>query len=175
MAARRVLSVHSIFREVPIKPRVRSCLVTSCADQVLPERARPARIVAQHRGTRRQAPGQIARGRHRARPTGRSEAESDPFRGSGRGPEDGVCRERRSFGRRARAADSPARNAAFGGRRLAAIATTDINRFILTRQADVMAASAGDDRKERRFSNGEINRELTTLKRIFIWRVKTGS
>jgi hypothetical protein len=25
----------------------------------------------------------------------------------------------------------------------------------------------GDDRTERRFSNGEINRELTTLKRIF--------
>ena len=79
----------------------------------------------------------------------------------------------------------------FGGRRLAAIATTDINRFILTRQADVIAAGErprpargaeapsasergwgpassekSDDRKERRFSNDEINRELTTLKRI---------
>ena len=73
----------------------------------------------------------------------------------------------------------------FGGRRLAAIATTDINKFILTRQADVMVAGErprpargaespsasergwgpassekSDDRKERRFSNGEINREL---------------
>ena len=80
----------------------------------------------------------------------------------------------------------------FGGRRLAATATTDINRFIPTRQADVIAAGErprpargaetpsasergwgpanrekSDDRKERRFSNGEINRELTTLKRIF--------
>ena len=55
----------------------------------------------------------------------------------------------------------------FAGRRLAAIATTEINKFILTRQADVMVAGDGDDRKERRFSNGEINRELTTLKRIF--------
>jgi integrase len=30
-----------------------------------------------------------------------------------------------------------------------------------------MVSGEGDDRKERRFSNGEINRELTTLKRIF--------
>lgn len=35
------------------------------------------------------------------------------------------------------------------------------------RQADVIVSGEGDDRKERRFSNGEINRELTTLKRIF--------
>jgi hypothetical protein len=55
----------------------------------------------------------------------------------------------------------------FGSRRLATIATTDINRFILARQADVMVVGDGDERKERRFSNGEINRELTTLKRIF--------
>jgi integrase len=55
----------------------------------------------------------------------------------------------------------------FAGRRLAAIATTEINKFILTRQAKVIVAGDGDDRKERRFSNGEINRELTTLKRIF--------
>ena len=80
----------------------------------------------------------------------------------------------------------------FAGRRLATIATTDINKFILTRQADVISAGGrprpargaetpsasergwgpanrekSDDRKERRFSNGEINRELTTLKRIF--------
>src|SRR5438093_13410474 len=51
-------------------------------DQVLPERPRPARVVAQHEGMRRQAPAQIARGRHRARPAGRFEAESDPVRGS---------------------------------------------------------------------------------------------
>ncbi len=55
----------------------------------------------------------------------------------------------------------------FGGRRLATIRTPDINTFILKRQADVIVSGEGDDRKERRFSNGEINRELTTLKRIF--------
>ena len=47
------------------------------------------------------------------------------------------------------------------------IRTPDINMFILKRQADVIVSGEGDDRKERRFSNGEINRELTTLKRIF--------
>src|SRR3984893_6249384 len=116
----------------------------SVVDQVLPERARPARIVAQHEGRRGQASAQIAGGRYRARPTGRSKAESNPVRGSGGGPEDGVRRERPPFGRRARAADFRLHLMThFGGRRLAAIATTDINRFILTRQADVMVASDG--------------------------------
>src|SRR5205807_8554333 len=41
------------------------------------------------------------------------------------------------------------------------------NTFILKRQDDVMVSGEGDNRKEQRFSNGEINRELTTLKRIF--------
>src|SRR5438552_5025167 len=84
----------------------------SVVDQVLPERARHARIVAQHEGRRRQAPAQIARGRHRARLAGRSEAESNSLRGSGRGPEDGVRGERTTFSRRARATDSPAPDAA---------------------------------------------------------------
>jgi integrase len=52
----------------------------------------------------------------------------------------------------------------FGGRRLAAITTADVNAFILKRQKDVMLV--GEDDEERRYSNGEINRELTTLKRI---------
>lgn len=55
----------------------------------------------------------------------------------------------------------------FGGRRLATITTPDINTFILKRQADVIATGEGDERTERKVSNGEINRELTTLKRIF--------
>src|SRR5438093_10693560 len=55
----------------------------------------------------------------------------------------------------------------FCGRRLATIRTSDVNTFILKRQADVIVSGEGDDLKERRFSNGEINRELTTLKRIF--------
>jgi integrase len=55
----------------------------------------------------------------------------------------------------------------FGGRRLATITTADANTFILKRRADVMVFAEGEDRTERRVSNGEINRELTTLKRIF--------
>src|SRR5438132_6614081 len=85
----------------------------SVVDQVLPERSRHARVVSQHEGKRRQASAQIARGRHRARPTGRSETESDPFRGSGRGPEDRVGGERSPVSGRARATDSAAPDAAF--------------------------------------------------------------
>jgi hypothetical protein len=36
----------------------------------------------------------------------------------------------------------------------------------LKRQDDTIVTGDGDERKERRFSNGEINRELTRLKRI---------
>ena len=54
----------------------------------------------------------------------------------------------------------------FGGRRLSAITTTDVSTFILKRQKDVMAVGENNQREERRYSNGEINRELTTLKRI---------
>jgi hypothetical protein len=54
----------------------------------------------------------------------------------------------------------------FGGRRLASITTADVNAFILKRQKDVMLIGDGDEREQRRYSNGEINRELTTLKRI---------
>jgi hypothetical protein len=52
----------------------------------------------------------------------------------------------------------------FGGRRLSSITTADVNAFILKRQKDVMLVGQGDE--ERRYSNGEINRELTTLKPI---------
>lgn len=55
----------------------------------------------------------------------------------------------------------------FAGRRLATIRTTDVNTFILKRRADVMVFGEGERRQERKVSNGEINRELTTLKRIF--------
>src|SRR5262249_4772874 len=51
-------------------------------DQVLPERPRHARVVAQHEGASREAAAQDTRGRHRARPSRRSETESDPLRGS---------------------------------------------------------------------------------------------
>ena len=55
----------------------------------------------------------------------------------------------------------------FGGRRLATITTADVNTFILKRRTDVIVFGEGEDRKERKVSNGEINRELTTLKRMF--------
>jgi integrase len=55
----------------------------------------------------------------------------------------------------------------FSGRRLATIATADVNTFILKRRTDVIVFGSGEDRTERKVSNGEINRELTTLKRIF--------
>jgi integrase len=54
----------------------------------------------------------------------------------------------------------------FGGRCLAMISTANVNAFILKRQMDVMIVGDDDDRQERKYSNGEINRELTTLKRI---------
>src|SRR5918995_801884 len=54
----------------------------------------------------------------------------------------------------------------FGGRRLAAITTVDVISFILKRQKDVMVVGEVNERQERRYSNGEIKRELTTLKRI---------
>ena len=38
-----------------------------------------------------------------------------------------------------------------------------------------MIGGEDDQREERRYSNGEINRELTTLKRISTWRVRTES
>jgi hypothetical protein len=41
-----------------------------------------------------------------------------------------------------------------------------VNAFILERQKAVMFVGDHDGRQERRYSNGEINRELTTLKRI---------
>jgi integrase len=41
-----------------------------------------------------------------------------------------------------------------------------VNAFILKRQKGVMVVGEGEEREERRYSNGEINRELTTLKRI---------
>ena len=41
-----------------------------------------------------------------------------------------------------------------------------VNAFILKRQKDVMVVGELDERQERKYSNGEINRELTTLKRI---------
>jgi integrase len=58
----------------------------------------------------------------------------------------------------------------FGGRRLSTVTTSDIRAYIVERQAAFIYRhnKAGRYRDERRrVSTGEINRELTALKRIF--------
>ena len=67
----------------------------------------------------------------------------------------------------------------FGGRRLARITTSDVRAFVAKRQADRIVVRKAqiveheDGRREeipavtKPVSNGEINRELTALKRIF--------
>jgi integrase len=54
------------------------------------------------------------------------------------------------------------------------ITTSEINTFIVKRQADTIVTGDGDTRKERTVSNGEINRELTALKRMFTLAVQAG-
>jgi hypothetical protein len=143
--------------------QTRRCVV----DQVLPERPRHARVVAQHEGARRQAAAQDPRGDiehglpvdpklNRIRFEEAAEDLKTEYAVNGRRSAD-------ELERRIRLHLMPH----FGGRRLATIRTPDINTFILKRQDDVIVSGEGEERKERRFSNGEINRELTTLKRIF--------
>jgi integrase len=57
----------------------------------------------------------------------------------------------------------------FGGRRLASITTTDVIGYIAHRQKQGIIAHRGPRAGERvaDVSNGEVNRELQTLKRIF--------
>ena len=66
----------------------------------------------------------------------------------------------------------------FGGRRMVAITTADVNRFIAKRQADTIrvrkartirtkAGWVTEPEQRKSVSNGEINRELTLLKRAF--------
>ena len=74
----------------------------------------------------------------------------------------------------------------FGGRRMAAITTAEVCSYIATRQADTVHVRTArmittrdgeirEIREERRpVSNGEINRELTTLKRAFNLAVQGG-
>lgn len=45
----------------------------------------------------------------------------------------------------------------FSGRRFATITTADANTLILKRRNDVIVFGAGEDRTERKVSNGEIN------------------
>jgi integrase len=58
----------------------------------------------------------------------------------------------------------------FVGRRMASITTSDVNNYIAHRQRVGIIAVRGPRKDERvgDVSNAEINRELTTLKRIFV-------
>ena len=77
----------------------------------------------------------------------------------------------------------------FGGRRLASITTTDVREYIVKRQGDKTVSIkphsfTGRDGKLRHVpeqqrtvlgvSNGEINRELTALKRMFVLAIQAG-
>jgi len=62
----------------------------------------------------------------------------------------------------------------FGGRRMSSITTSDVREYIVTRQADVIEWGPKDARQSRPVSNGEINRELTALKRMFRLALQAG-
>lgn len=62
----------------------------------------------------------------------------------------------------------------FGGRRLSSITTADVRTFINERQQAIIVTGKGEHRRERNVSNAEINRELTTLKRIFSLAMQSG-
>ena len=66
---------------------------------------------------------------------------------------------------------------AFTGRRLANITAADVRRYIAERQKSTIVvhkARDGQPEQRRPVSNGEINRELTTLKRIFTLAIHAG-
>jgi Phage integrase, N-terminal SAM-like domain len=65
----------------------------------------------------------------------------------------------------------------FGGRRLASISTADVRAYVAHRQAQGIIAARGPRKGERiaDVSNGEINRELQHLKRIFSLAMQAGS
>ena len=61
----------------------------------------------------------------------------------------------------------------FQGRRMATIRPTDIRAYVVARQRSVIVTGTGMSRRERHPANGEINRELTTLKRMFSLAVES--
>ena len=61
----------------------------------------------------------------------------------------------------------------FRGRRMATIRPPDIRAFIVERQRSLIVTGSGAARRERHPANGEINRELTTLKRMFSLAVES--
>ena len=62
----------------------------------------------------------------------------------------------------------------FRGRRMASITTSDVRTFIAHRQAERIFWGPPDARNSRPVSNGEINRELTALKRMFRLAMQAG-
>jgi integrase len=62
----------------------------------------------------------------------------------------------------------------FGGRRMATLTTSDVRAYVAHRQAQRRIIGKGEHQQERQVSNGEINRELTTLKRAFTLAVQGG-
>jgi integrase len=55
----------------------------------------------------------------------------------------------------------------FGGRRMSAITTADVRAYVARRQGQVRVIGRGESQREKTVSAGEINRELTILKRMF--------
>lgn len=55
----------------------------------------------------------------------------------------------------------------FNRRRMSTITTSEIRSYITERQQTLIITGKGDNERRRNVSNGEINRELTTLKRMF--------
>jgi len=62
----------------------------------------------------------------------------------------------------------------FGGRRMATITSADVRTYVAHRQQTPIVTGKGDGQISRQVSNGEINRELTTLKRTFTLAVQGG-
>ena len=52
------------------------------------------------------------------------------------------------------------------GRRMAGVRVSDIRAYIVHRQRSYIVTGMGDHQRKRQPSNGQINRELTTLKRM---------
>lgn len=62
----------------------------------------------------------------------------------------------------------------FGRRRMSTITTSDIRSYVAERQRTPIVTGKGDNERRRQVSNGEINRELTTLKRMFNLALQAG-
>src|SRR5579864_82809 len=62
----------------------------------------------------------------------------------------------------------------FGGRRMSTITSPDVRSYIAHRQATPSVIGKGDAATSKQVSNGEINRELTALKRAFTLALQSG-